>query len=181
MGIDLVYFTAPDDAAALAAERRPGGPLGWPHATGHRRAGLFRRKEPVVVQLGPACDGFPVRGYDPVVVLGTLEGLLTGRDPEAVMADPRSGGSVGDGDEADEADEGHGVITVTDSLRDALATADDARLREVVGPWRETEELRQHGWDEVSQADHLEFLAALRDLAARASRSGGRLYCYYEL
>ena len=177
MGIDLAYFAAPDDDAALEAERRPGGPLGWPHVTAHRRAGLFR-KEPVMMQLGPAFDGFSTRGYDPVVVLGTLEGLLTDRAPDAVRDDPRSGGSVGDDPEADQ---DHGVVTVTDSLRDALAIADDARLSEVVGAWGETEELRQHGWEDVSQAEHLEFLAALRDLAGRASRSGGRLYCYFEL
>ncbi len=175
MTMDLAYFAAPDDEAALAAERRTGGPLGWPQVTGDRRSGLFR-KRPIVTRLGPAFDGFSARGYDPVVTMGTLEELLTGRDFDAVMDDPRSGGSPRQSDEAPEA---RGVITVTDSLRDALANADDARLAEVVGPWSDTDELQQPGWGDVSQAEHMEFLRALRDLARRAKHAEQRLYCYF--
>ena len=176
MGIDLAFFAAPDDEAALEAERRAGGPLGWPEVTGHRKSGLFR-KEPIVTELGPAFDRFSGRGYDPVVNMGTLEELLTGRDLESIIEDPRSGGSPAEGD----APEGHGVITLTDSLRDALADADDSRLAEVVGPWSRTEELEQPGWEDVTEAEHLDFLRALRDLALSAKGAGHRLYCYFDL
>jgi hypothetical protein len=177
MGLDVAFFAAPDDEAALEAERRAGGPLGWPRLTGHRKSGLFR-KEPIVTELGPAFDGFAARGYDPVVTLGTLEELLTGRTFASITDDPRSGGSPGD-DEG--VPEDHGVITLTDSLRDALASADDSRLAEVVGPWSQTEELQQPGWEEVTPAEHLEFMRALRDLARRAAGAGHRLYCYFAL
>jgi hypothetical protein len=53
MGLDLAFFAAPDDEAALEAERRAGGPFGWSCVTGHRKSGLFR-KEPIVTELGPA-------------------------------------------------------------------------------------------------------------------------------
>lgn len=174
MGIDLAYFAARDDESALEAERRLGGPLGWPQVTG-RKAGLFR-KEPIATELGPAFDGFPARGYDPIVNLGRLEELLTGRDYEAIVEDPRSGGSPGDGDQAHE---DHGVVTLTDSLRDALADADDSRLAELVGPWSQTEELQQPGWENVTQGEHLEFLWTMRGLARHAKDAGHRLYCYF--
>lgn len=175
MGMNLAYFTASDDGEALKAERRAGGPLGWPQVTGCRKWGLLG-KEPIVTRLGPAFDGFATRGYDPVVNMGTLEELLTGRSFEAIMDDPRSGGSPCD---SEGAPEDHGVITLTDSLRDALANADDSRLTGVVGPWSETDELQQPGWDDVSQAEHLKFLRNLRDLARRAKDADQRLYCYF--
>lgn len=177
MGMDVAFFAAPDDQAALEAERRTGGPLGWPEVTGHRKTGWFR-KEPVLTELGPSFKGFPAHGYDPVVNMGTLEELLTGRDFESIIEDPRSGGSPV---EDDDAPEDHGVITLTDSLRDALADADDSRLAEVVGPWSRTEELQQPGWEDVTEAEQLEFLRALRDLSLSAKGAGHRLYCYFAL
>lgn len=177
MGIDVAFFSAPDDEAAQDAERRPGGPLGWPQVTGHRKTGLFR-KEPVLTELGPAYDGFAARGYDPVVHMGTLEELLTGRAFDTIMDDPRAGGSAGDGNDAPES---NSVVTITDSLRDALASADDDRLAEVVVPWSRTEELQHPGWEDVGVADHLAFLRDLRDVAVRARAAGHRLYCYFAL
>lgn len=177
MGIDVAFFRAPDDQAASEAERRMGGPLGWPVVSGQRRSGWFR-KVPIVTELGPAFDGFTARGYDAVVNMGTLEGLLTGRDFEAIMEDPRSGGSLSDNGQAPD---GRSVITLTDSLRDALAGADDSRLAEVVQRWSRTEELQQLGWDDVSEAEHLEFICALRALALSAKDAGHRLYCYFSL
>ncbi|HET6968145.1 MAG TPA: hypothetical protein VFI44_07700, partial [Ornithinibacter sp.] len=102
MGMDLAYFSAPTDAAAAQAQSRPGGPLGWPVVTGHRRAGLFR-KEPVLEALGPAYDGFQARGYDPVVTLGTLESLLSGIGDDEVERNPRWGASPGEVGQHDDA------------------------------------------------------------------------------
>ncbi len=60
---------------------------------------------------GPAFNGSPVAGMTPVVNMGTLEDLLTGRDFDSIM---RSGGSPGEDVDAPEV---HGVITLTESLR----------------------------------------------------------------
>jgi hypothetical protein len=176
VGIDLAYFAAEDDNSAAAAEARPGGPLGWPTVTGHRKVGLFR-KEPIVESLGPVYEGFQARGYDPVVTLGTLESLLRGIEYDALENDPRWGGSPSD----EEAPDDRAVLTVTDTLRDALADASDDDLRRVVDPWSRTEELTMEGWEDVTVEDHVEFLRKLRDLASSARRREHRLYCYYEV
>lgn len=177
MGMDLAYFTAAGNADAAEAGARPGGPLGWPYLTGQRRVGLFRW-EPVTAELGPACRGFAARGYEPTVLLATLEQLLTGRPFDEVTADPRWGA-----DPSPAADEGkiRGVVSLTISLRDALAAVSDARLAEVAGRWSRTEELQQDGWEDVSVEEHLRFLRRLRDLARQGATTGHLLYCYYEL
>ncbi|HEX2174570.1 MAG TPA: hypothetical protein VHG70_01560 [Nocardioidaceae bacterium] len=176
MGIDLAYFAAEDDESAAGAESRPGGPLGWPTVTGRRRVGLFR-KEPVVESLGPAYEGFHTRGYDPVVTLGTLESLLRGVDYDALDKDPRWGGSPSDADPPED----RAVLTITDTLRDAMSEASDDRLRRVAEPWSRTAELTQEGWQDVTVDDHVRFLQQLHELAASAHRQGHRLYCYYEV
>lgn len=176
VGMDLAYFAAQDDDSADRAESRPGGPLGWPTVTGHRKAGLFRR-EPVVEALGPAYEGFHVRGYDPVVTLGTLESLLRGIDYDALEHDPRWGRSTNDAGTSED----RAVLTLTDTLRDALADASDDDLRRVAEPWSRTEELRGEGWEDVTVDEHVRFLRQLRDLAASAHRQDHRLYCYFEL
>ena len=176
MSLPVAFFSAPDDDAAAHAERRPGGPLGWPVETGTRRAGLFRR-EPVIEAAGPAFDGFAAFGYDGAVTLGTLEALLTGVPYSSLEENPRWGGTV-----SDEGPEDCGVLTVTDSLRDALAAADDETLKAVVGAWATTDELAPFDGDAPSREDldgHLGFLRALRDLAARARNDGHRLYWYF--
>lgn len=147
-----------------------------PTVTDHRKAGLFR-KDPIVESLGRAYEGFHARGYDPVVTLGTLESLLRGIEYEDLENDPRRGGSPSD----EEAPEDRAVLTVTDTLRDALADASDDDLRRVAEPWSRTEELTMEGMEDVTVEDHLDFLRKLRDLAASARRQGHRLYCYYEV
>jgi hypothetical protein len=176
VGIDLAYFSAEDDESAAAAEARPGGPLGWPTVTGQRKAGLFR-KEPIVESLGPAYKGFHTRGYDPAVNLGTLESLLRGIDYDNLQDNPRWGGSPIESDPPED----RAVVTVTDTLRDALADASDDDLRQVAEPWSRTEELTQVGWEDTTLEDHLEFLNQLRALAHSARQHGQRLYCYYEV
>lgn len=177
MGMDLAYFTAAGDADAAEAEARPGGPLGWPYPTGQRRVGLFRR-EPVTAELGQAYPGFAARGYEPTVLLATLEQLLTGRSFDEITADPRWGAATSP---AAAEDENRGVVSLTDSLSDALAAVSDARLAEVAGRWSRTEELQQDGWEGVSVEEHLRFLRRLRELALQAATTGRLLYCYYEL
>jgi len=173
--MDLAYFTAPDDDTAAEAESRLGGPLGWPAVTAYRRAGLFR-KEPVVETLGPAFDGFQTRGYDPVVVLGTLETLVRHIEYEELEKNPRWGRAPSDAEPPD----GAGVVTLTDTLRDALAAASDDDVHLVAEPWSRTEELSDAGWEGTTLTDHVGFLMQLRDLARSAQQRSHHLYCYFE-
>lgn len=178
MSLTVAFFRAPSDEAAAEAERRPGGPLGWPVEVGTRKVGLFK-KEPVVEELGPAFDGFAARGYDPQVTMGTLEEFVTGRPYEDVEADPRWGAGVSEFSDEVAGD----VVTLTESLRDAMASADDATLERVVGQWALTEELAPPDGRSPAREDveaHLAFLKQLRDLAVRAVRVGEQLYWYYD-
>jgi hypothetical protein len=131
------YFTADDDQAALAA--------------------LTTKPENVI----------EMKGLDPVVVLGTLEALLTGVPYDEVTADPRQGHLVSDPEESPEAF----IVAVTDRLQEALATADDAHLTEVAQRWALTEELIGADPDDLANA--------LRELSALAGK--GKLYCRWAL
>lgn len=141
------------------------------------KRGWFR-KEPVVEELGPAHEAFAARGYDPLVTLGTLEELLTGGPYDEIAADPRCGAAVLDGEPLDP---DLGAVTLTDSLRDALAGADDERLAAVVQLCSRTEELSDPDGDEGTREEHMTFLRSLRDLAASALAKGQRLYCYWQV
>jgi hypothetical protein len=176
MGIDWVYFSADGDEEAAEAERRSGGPLGLPVQIGRRRVGLFRTV-PVTAELGAGYPGFLVRGYDPVVNMANLEALLTGRDFDSVCAEPRLGAEVTHEPSA----EGAGVVTLTDSLRDALIACEQEALEQVVDRWAATEEFQLPGWEGVTRAEHLAFLTQLRTLATETRDTGHRLYCWFQV
>ncbi|MCY9784876.1 hypothetical protein KIK06_13345 [Nocardiopsis sp. EMB25] len=143
------YFSATGDEEAVGVLDEPGGP------------------DPAVF------DVLPLKGIDPVVVMARLEAIVTGRDHDEASARPRSGELL--------SDPGHGsafVVSVSDSLRRALASASDERLAEAAMSWADSEELR----DGPTSADDL--LAALRllaGLARRADRENRRLYCWWAL
>ncbi len=187
MGIDVVFHSAPDDETAAAAQRAPGGPLGWSRPAPAPSRRWWRRSATVVQQHQPqgedpwpVCDGFLTRGYDGVVTMGTLEELLTGRPYDDLERDPRWGGPLGHPSPDD--DRGGGTLTTT--LREARAEADAAQLAYVVDPWAHTEELRPPDGGAVHELDvaaHLEFLHSLRDLARRAKACDHHLYWYFEL
>ncbi|WP_116244482.1 hypothetical protein [Nocardiopsis sp. FIRDI 009] len=143
------YFSASGDEEAVGVLDGPGGP------------------EPSVF------DVLPLKGIDPVVVMARLEAILTGCDHDEASARPRSGELLSDPE--------HGsafVVSVSDSLQRALASASEDRLAEAAGPWADTEELR----DDPSTADDLlEVLRPLAGLARRAEREGRRLYCRWAL
>ncbi|MDX8035116.1 hypothetical protein SK803_33305 [Lentzea sp. BCCO 10_0856] len=120
-----------------------------------------------VIDGGPSQFG-PVetKWLDPVVVMGKLEELLTGRPYDDVVRDERSGQLV--------AMEGDGellVLTVTDGLRDGLHQASD--LSDVAVAWAQIEELQR--WDPVELA---EILHELQALAQKAVSKDERLYCW---
>lgn len=146
MGVLFDYFSAPSDAAAGAVVEA--GPS-------REEAGEL----PAVLDTG----------IDPVVMVGTLEALLTGRSYEEVTQDARWGKAVVVLDEGERV-----VVTLTDQLVHALADADDERLTEVAESWAATEEFHGRG-----EADVL--AGTLGDLAtlARGARDAGQgVYCW---
>ncbi len=172
MGVLYDYFAADSDEHAATAVDLPGGPGGAAVQAPARRGGLFRRRQEPVEPPSAAETGFDVvsvKGIEPVVQLGTLEELLTGRPYDDIVADPRSGEAVA---------VRHGgellVLTLSDTLVAALATATDSRLAEVAVPWSRTEEF----WGEGDPDELTDFLRDLSALARRAQERGQRLYCW---
>lgn len=121
---------------------------------------------------GPTRLGFDVldlKGIDPTVMLTVLESILTGRPEDEVAEDARQSHPVVESASAL-------VVTVTDTLRDALATADERALRDAAAEWSTMEELE--GSDPENLADALKLLA---DLSRRAIARDHRLYCWWSL
>ncbi|MEU5384716.1 hypothetical protein [Kitasatospora cineracea] len=143
------YFSAPDDATAVAFLDAPGGPGG---------AGL---------------DTVPLKGVDPVVVIARLEAVLTGCTYEEARARPRSGRLLSD-PQHDEAF----VVSLTDTLAEALAALPPDRLLPAATAWSATEELRLDGATPDTAAATLH---ALSTLAHRARTDGHHLYCRWSL
>ncbi|MEV6048801.1 hypothetical protein [Streptomyces xanthochromogenes] len=146
MGVIYGYFAAADDDDAVRAVVREDGE---PTATGY--------------------DGFDVNGMDPTTDLLPAEVVLTGRSAESVQADPRHGHLLASIDEGELL-----CLTLTDSLRDALAGADRSLLREVAREWATSDVF----WTPPDPEGLAEFLARAADLAGRAVARGHRLYCW---
>lgn len=137
--------------------------------------------ETAVTALDPAVwwaddvgfDSLFTKGVDPAAQMGALEHLLTGRPLKEVLADPRSALMLalapGGG--------GHCVVTLTDTLADALTAADETGLAEVAVPWSRAEEF-DGGAD---PHDLAEFLTEFAALARRAAERRHRLYCRWGL
>lgn len=126
--------------------------------------------------LGPDPDVFdvqPLKGVDPVVVLPRIESILTGCTYDEASDRPRSGEPLSSPDGA-----ASFVVSVTDTLQAALASATPATLEKAVGPVSRIEEL--DGWGFGPDAAR-EALTLLSDLAARATPAGRRLYCWWSL
>ena len=137
------YFSAASDEAAVGVLDGPGGP----------DASVF--------------DVLPLKGVDPVVVLARLEGILTDCNYDEARARPRSGQLLSD-PEAEAAF----VVSVSDTLRDALATASGERLDLAAGPFAAVEELG------LTPTKTSELLHRLSGLARRAAAENRRLYCW---
>jgi hypothetical protein len=131
-----------------------------------------RAAETIDIIGGPGKVGLPVlptKGIDPVVQLGTLESLLTDVDYDTVTASPRSGHAVAIRDEGERL-----VLTITDELQRALASASPQQLDAVAVPWSQTEEF----WGNVRPEALATFLYELAQLARGARDSSSRLYCW---
>jgi hypothetical protein len=145
MGVLFDYFAAESDA--VAATVLNGGP------------GQVERALPFV-------DG---KGIDPIVMMGKLAALLTGRTDEQVDAERGVLEPV-----ASAGDEGPWVERLPESLVTALPAATEGRLRDVAVPWSQIEEFWGHGNPDVLAG----FLSDLADVARRAQQAGQHLYCW---
>lgn len=177
MGVLYDYFSAASDEEAASVIDRVGGPGSpatiVPPAVPKR--GIFgRKRQPAAPTNGTDAeptvfDTVSGNSIDPVVQLGTLEELLTGKSFDDVMDDPRSGHAAADRDGGERL-----VLTLTEALSTALASASDEALEQVAVPWSETEEF----WDAADPAVLAGFLKDLAGLARRSKASGQRLYCW---
>ncbi|MFW0774514.1 hypothetical protein ACLRGI_15240 [Paenarthrobacter nitroguajacolicus] len=177
MGVLFDYFSAGTDEEAAAVIDRPGRPeteeVVVPEAEPKR--GIFDRKRRPAAPVTDAVaeqfryDVVSVTDIDPVVQLGTLEELLTGRPYDDIVDDPRSGHAVAVRSGGERL-----VLTLTDSVCAGLANASDDFLVQVAGPWSETGEF----WGAADPKVLADFLKELSGLARRAEASGKRLYCW---
>jgi hypothetical protein len=149
VGVLYDYFRAPAASTAAAVLERVGGPMGGPDA--------------------PVLDAVDGKGFDPEVMLRTLQSLLTG-----VPYDELPWGEMlamsDDGD-------GPWIMQLSEELRDTLADAQASRLPAVAQQWVRTEEF----WDQATAAEVLPFLGEVTAMARRARQAGERLYCWSSL
>lgn len=94
--------------------------------------------------------------------LDGLEALLTGRSIQEIAADPRFAAVIAEQVDEDAGVAECGVVTVTDTLTRALATADSATLAAVAAA----------GLGEFS-------VQGLVAVARQATQRGYRLYCFW--
>ncbi|WP_406091779.1 hypothetical protein [Streptomyces sp. NBC_01013] len=147
MGALYGYFAAADDDDALRAVDRDHD---QPSGTGY--------------------DQVVVKGIDPVVDLLPAEVRLTSRPADEVRADPRHGSLVGTAEEGELM-----VVSLTDALRDGLATHDPRSLCDVATGWASTEGAF-HG--PADPEDLTGFLERLSEVAGRAVTRGAGPYCW---
>ncbi|WP_406038678.1 hypothetical protein OG799_26430 [Micromonospora sp. NBC_00898] len=177
MGVLYDYFAAASDeqaAATIDLEGGPGGALpSSPELQAAIRAGdREAMKRLMLPSVRISEHGLPVlsvKGIDPVVQLGTLEGLLTGVSTEVIFARPRSGMAVAVRDEGERL-----VLSLTAELQQVLADQAPERLAAVAGPWSQTEEFWGHGDATVLAHFLREFSLLARDAGGR----NHRLYCW---
>ncbi|MEU0970347.1 hypothetical protein ABZ357_34865 [Streptomyces sp. NPDC005917] len=143
------YFSASSDDVAVGVLDQPGGP------------------DPSIF------DVVPLKGIDPVVVMARLEAILTGCTHDEASERPRSGQLLS----SPEAESAF-IVSLSDTLQEALASATRASLTEAAGPWSETDELLQYG---VTLETALDVLVQLAGLASRARSAGLHLFCWWAL
>lgn len=174
MGLLCDYFVAPSDDAAAATIDRAGGPGRPAPPQPAPRRGLFRRQaEPVSAPADqPIYATLNGGGIEPVVQLGKLEELLTGRTFLEVLETSRVNKPLAmrDGGEVQ-------VFKLSGALTNALAGASADDLARVAEPWAQIEEFG--GWaDAAVLAD---FLGRLAELARQSREQREGLYCWFSL
>jgi hypothetical protein len=162
MATSCEYFVAMDDDEAGQTASWAGGPS-KPSAA---KSGFFRKKD--VAPVAAALPTVELPGVEPVVMLATLEELLTGASADEVL-EANADAQIGDGKHAM-------VFRLRQELTDELAGASSERLRDVAGPWSQTEEF----FGSADPGDLADALRRLCALALTARESGGRVYCWME-
>lgn len=157
MGVLFDYFAADSDAVASSTIDWPSGP-----SRGVPKKGPFGKAMPGL----PTVDG---KGIEPVVTLGMLEELLTGRTFDDQLADPEARPILADRDGGERL-----VIRIGDKLVEALGQAQPSDLDALAGPWSQIEEF----YGSANPADLALFLRSLRDLAVSAKSGDQKLYCW---
>jgi hypothetical protein len=148
MGVMYHYFSAPSDETAATAINRIGGP-----------------DEPSAdTPPLPPFDTFPTKGFDPEVMLGQLEALLSGRDFHDTVLSLKTVAVEDDGERM--------VVALTDSISAALADADEERLASVAVSWSQIEEFRSTP-EEIAS-----WLGEFASLFRRARERSERVYCW---
>ncbi|MGW4033136.1 hypothetical protein ACWEFL_28225 [Streptomyces sp. NPDC004838] len=131
----------------------------------------------VLDQLGgPDTSGFDVvslKGVDPVVTMASLEAILTGCTYVEASGRPRAGRLLSSPDH-----ESAFVLSVSDTLQEALASAAHDDLAGAAGAWAETDEMQAYGFTADTAR---EVLVLLSGLAGRAGSGSRRLYCWWAL
>lgn len=117
-------------------------------------------------------DVLDAKGIDPGVQVARLEALLCDVEYVQVTADSRHCALV-----TDPESESRWVVTLTDSLRDALARATADDLARAAVAWSQTEEFQGRG-NAVELAD---FLDRFQRLARGAREKDLHLYCWMSL
>ncbi|GAA4609917.1 hypothetical protein BJY16_007580 [Actinoplanes octamycinicus] len=176
MSVLTDYFAAGSDGVAATAVDYVDGQPGLLDLTAEDVAAgkaLYRLSpdEAARPRVQTAQSGTPVvlsKSVDPTS-LGRLEAILTGRSYDEVNADPRRAGLIAPARHEDI--EGCIVLSVTDTLRDALASLEPSTQPEVARQWASAE------FDATAENSLMMFLAALTDLARRAVVDNDRLYC----
>ena len=136
--------------------------------------GWFRKRQQFV-ELGPAYDSVPTRGYENEVV-ERLAAILLKLPGRTIERDPRFSRAV-----SDETSDSEFVLAVTDAARDAFADATPQNLRDAVSLWVRDGVFQTPDWRELSLDDHVVFVNELAQLAVRARRESLHLYCYYSM
>jgi hypothetical protein len=172
------YFLASSDEDAASVIDRIGGPGArppWTAPVPSHRPGLLRRRvetPPQPTPVAPAEPVFPTvsgNGIEPVVQMGTLEALLTGRTYDDVMAEHPGGREVAVNDGGERL-----VMRLSDELSEALADATENALAAAAVPWAQTEEFWGQGDPQILER----FLRNLAGLARQARDTDRRLYCW---
>ncbi|MGW2895993.1 hypothetical protein ACWDAO_15565 [Streptomyces sp. NPDC001212] len=143
------YFSAADDQAAVAVLQTPGGP---------------GQAELDVVFL---------KNIDPVVAIAQLEAVMTRCSHEEAGERSRSGQLLSEPEDGPPF-----VVSVSDTLIDALITATQNDLVRFAELWSMTDELQQLG---ISVEVTASLLKNLAGLAHRARSNGQSLYCWWTL
>ncbi len=147
------YFAAPTDAVAATVVHQEAGPSVLARGSGR-----------------PLFDTVRLPAVEPFVMLGRVAEALCGRPYAEVTAHPRHGTLV------DGVDEGPWVVTVSDELAEALASAAPDRLVAVARTWAAAHGAATLAADRLAPA-----LVALGGLADRAHQVRHGLYCWARL